>query len=221
MSKVLTVGHLEFSTQKAALEHFRRILNGTPLGQPLVDAADADVRALLARHPEADRKRAGADPVYFFVGGNEYGGRCFYLRRPEGTETDFSFMACIKGKPSKMAEFKAACRTAVVPDILAAKERLLQEQGLVCAVTGETLTLDQVHVDHAPPHPFDEIVQMFIREVRVDPETVDIPLGEDGDTVTRFGDRDVALTFRLFHDLCAHLRLVSKRANLSILRRAA
>lgn len=215
MAKPITIGDMEFKTQKAAVEFFQVLLYKGLFS----DADDAALRALVKRHPEYELKAKGREPVSFFVGSNEYGGRCFYLKRPDGTTTDFSFLTCIKGKPSKMAEFKKACRTAVVQDILNEKSLLLAKHGYVCAVTGEALSPEDVHVDHAPPYEFDDIVRLFIAECGVDVESVDIPLGGDNDHVTRFGDEAVADAFRFHHWMCARLRIVSKRVNLSDLRR--
>ena len=59
-----------------------------------VSAEDAEhLTALVARHPEADEK-IGVGIESFSVRTADYGTRCFWINRTDGTTEKFSFKAC-------------------------------------------------------------------------------------------------------------------------------
>ncbi len=62
-----------------------------------VSADDAQVlRAALARHPDADAK-VGCGITYFSVRSADFGSKCFWLNRTDGTTEKFSYTSCIYG----------------------------------------------------------------------------------------------------------------------------
>ena len=62
-----------------------------------VSAADEEVlRAALALHPEADEK-IGCGVTHFSVRSADFGTKCFWINRPDGTTEKFSYTACIRG----------------------------------------------------------------------------------------------------------------------------
>lgn len=79
---------LGFRTKAAALRHFRAMLHHSiPLDQRLLGE-------LLALHPRAAEK-VGPGVEHFYVAGAAYGSRCFYVKRTDGTRTDFSYLKCL------------------------------------------------------------------------------------------------------------------------------
>jgi hypothetical protein len=53
-----------------------------------------------------------------------------WVRRTDGTDTDFSYIDAVKGQPKSNAqEFYDACRGAVAADLLAAKKRHFETHG--------------------------------------------------------------------------------------------
>jgi hypothetical protein len=186
------------------------ILHSAPLGSPLREEDDCYLREILPHHPDAAEK-IGAGIAHIEVRANGWGGRTFWIVRADGTETDFSFESCLT-PPTPFQELYRACRTAVVPSILAAKNAIFDTTPTVtCPVTGEQITRETAHLDHANPWPFDAIVAAFIKSL-VEPT-------RDGDLETRFRDPAFAERFRHFHDERASLRAVSRWANLSVLKR--
>jgi hypothetical protein len=62
-----------------------------------VSAADEEVlRAALALHPQANEK-IGCGITHFSVRSADFGTKCFWVNRPDGTMEKFSYMACVCG----------------------------------------------------------------------------------------------------------------------------
>lgn len=191
------------------------ILNWSLAGVPLDPDDDAFLRDLIERHPEAAQK-IGAGISHFEVRRNEWNGRTFWLVRVDGTATDFSYVSCLT-PPTPRTDFLKACRTAAVPSVIEAKNRIFDRVPSVnCPVSGEAITRETAHIDHAPPWTFKAISYAFEATL---PELPGVEPTADGETVTRFADPSVADAFRAFHDERAVLRAVSRTANLSILNR--
>ncbi|MCW0001515.1 DCL family protein [Pararhizobium sp. YC-54] len=91
----IVIGGESFGTQAEARERFRSILYKYQLGENL-DAMDAQfMGAALERHPEAAQK-IGAGIQSFEVRAADYGTRCFWVVRLDGTAERFSFNSCYK-----------------------------------------------------------------------------------------------------------------------------
>lgn len=201
--------------KKCYIDRARSILRGRELFEPLACADEDFLAELIARHPDSLLK-VGAGIDHFEVRPDGWGGRCFWIVRVDSTATDFSFLSCLKA-PTPRQDFAAACRHAVVDQVLAFKELAFADTAsLSCPVTGEPVTRETCHIDHAPPWTFDDIVTEFAlgRDLSADVEPT-----ADGCTFTRFRDPATARAFAEFHAERAVLRVVSRRANLSILRR--
>ena len=164
-SKPVRVGNEIFPTKKALTEKIRSVLYATPIGESVAPEHWEFICNLFWLHPDADQKALGEDFPEFVVERNEfYGNQGFYVVRNDGTKDDFSIKVCMDGRPSARSEFLAACRDAVVPDIRIARDRLIKVHGAVCAVSGELLTRETMHVDHAPPWQFEHIVKAYLEE---------------------------------------------------------
>ncbi|EJN06800.1 Protein of unknown function (DUF3223) [Phyllobacterium sp. YR531] len=84
-----------FTTQVEARERFRSILYKYRIGET-IDAADSQfMTSALQRHPEAATK-IGFGIQSFEVRAADYGTRCFWVIRVDGTAEKFSFNACYK-----------------------------------------------------------------------------------------------------------------------------
>jgi hypothetical protein len=202
--------------KKIVSDRARSILNNNELRDPIIADDDLFLRDLISLHPESDKK-VGVGVMYFEVRDNDWGGRTFWIVRKDLSETDFSFLKCLS-EPTPMQNFRSACRRAVVEDILSFKRSMFTPFDVVfCPVTGEDLVWDTAHVDHAPPYTFDAIAREFAA-TRKD-ITDDVEPSHDGDLTTYFKDAETARVFREFHNARAKLRVVSIKANLSILKK--
>lgn len=96
----IVIGGEVFTTQAEARERFRGILYKYRLGET-IDAADAQfMTSALQRHPEAATK-IGSGIQSFQVRAADFGTRCFWVDRVDGTSEKFSFNACYKLASSK------------------------------------------------------------------------------------------------------------------------
>lgn len=212
------VSGIGFPTKASLQEYVKGILNNT--------AGEVDPKylpfltELFERHQDADQKIGVGIKAVRTRLAMPYKTRCFEIERVDGSRTDISYLECLKPSTAKQW-FPAACRTAVADQIQAHKdlEFATADSTFTCPFTGDKLTRENCHVDHAPPWPFDRIVRKFISESW----HIDIPNVRyaDGDNVvvSRFADDKVAAEFAESHRERAVLRVVSKRANLSVLRR--
>src|ERR1051325_5039420 len=113
--EAFVAGHLSFPTQKAALDYVRALVaRYNPEDEIGEGSADfRDVQAFLQRHPEKEQK-VGCGIAAFIVRLDGNGNKMLWLRRTDGTETDFSFYSCVKGKGKTLRqEFAEAARLAV------------------------------------------------------------------------------------------------------------
>jgi hypothetical protein len=145
------------------------------------------------------------------------------VRRVDSSETDFSYIAAVKGTPKSSAqEFYDACRAVVAADLKVAKRKYFRDHGdelghVPCELTDTLITIDQAHIDHAYPT-FGQLVLSF-RAARgwqhdAPPRTLTAPA--DGQTTTTFTDPAIAEAFRQFHHAAAILRIISATRNLAM-----
>lgn len=114
--KTVSIGHLEFSTQKDALAYFKEILNRHIPGQRLAGADLNDITALLFNHPRAvDKVSSGIKAIV--VDNAKHDEKCFHVIRKDDTRDNFSYKKCISGDPSPFTSFSIACRQTVEDDL--------------------------------------------------------------------------------------------------------
>jgi len=230
MAKTIEVGSRSFRTQTSALEHFKKLLHRYQDGQRILDQADHDdLVALIERYDPVleavGEPIKGAGQIAFFERrlntGTGWSSSGFWLVRQDGSETDFSYIDAVKGKPKgRSQDFYGACREAVALDLIQAKKRAFEEyaddQGRVeCELSGKLVTIDEAHLDHAWPY-FSHMVSGF-RAARG--WSKGIPDGivsqpADGQTKATFIEGVVAEAFRSFHHSQAVLRVLAREANL-------
>ena len=219
-----------WKTQTAALAHFKDMLPRHSDNQIVEDRAEHDdLVALLERYDAVitnGPSKIGAGIGIFFRRlnvGEGYSTPGFWVRRTDGTDTDFSYIDAVKGQPKSNAqEFYDACRGAVAVDLLAAKKRHFETYGdsagrVPCDLSDELITFAEAHLDHAYPT-FGHLVVSF-RAARGWQHGV--PAGlltppADAQTTTCFLDASVAEAFRQFHRGAATLRIIARARNLAM-----
>jgi Protein of unknown function (DUF3223) len=210
---------LELSTKTAAAEHFRAMLYRHAIGARVPDPDATELGWLLERHPEF-RDKLGAGVDSFSVRNALYGTRCFEIVRTDGSKTDFSFQSCVDGKrPTSLSEALTALRAEVADDILQKKREWFQahcdaEGTVACAITGERITLDQAHADHAPPRSFGTLAIAFLEARGIDPGASLVTPPADNQYQPRLVDRALADAWKAYHHKLAAIRGVAKGANL-------
>jgi hypothetical protein len=81
------------------------------------------------------------------------------------------------------------------------------------------ITQSEAHVDHAAPDTLYALIDRFVQERGIDPETVALTGSTDGCVGEGFQDADLHRAWVAFHNEHAVLRVVSVYANLGILKR--
>jgi Protein of unknown function (DUF3223) len=217
-------------TQGAALAHFKEMLARYGDEEIVEDHGDhEDLLAVLERYDAVivdGPAKIGAGVDLFFRRqnrGDGYSTPGFWVRRVDGSETDFSYIAAVKGTPkSSGQEFYDACRAAVAADLKAAKRRHFAKHGdeagrVPCELTDALVTIEEAHLDHAYPT-FGQLVLSF-RAARgwqheVPAGTVSLPA--DRQITSTFADPALTEAFRAFHNAAAMLRIVSATRNLAM-----
>jgi hypothetical protein len=220
--RVYDLGGESYSTQADVLERCRRIwASAALLGQRVGGADESFVADLFALHPEAEVKGRGG--VAGFVVDLEPSGRlrCFWVERADGSRVDFSVGKCLRQKPAEREvadRVLLAMREAVRPQVLEARAAL--PVVFRCPVTGDPVSRDGAHIDHAAPGTFAVLVRLWLGVEA---------LGFDGVVLAKatesahwqMGDEAQLGSWVAFHRSRAVLRGVARRANLSVLRRGA
>lgn len=218
-------------TQTAALDHFKAMLHRYGNGAVVEDRTDhEDLLGLIQRFDEAitdGPPKIGAGVECFMrrlnVREGVYATPGFWVRRIDGSETDFSYIHAVKGQPKGRAkEFYDACRAAVQADLQAAKERHFWLHGdddgkVPCDLTEKHITIAEAHIDHAYP----TFNQLVITYRAAKGWGRDIPEGlltrpADAQTHTLFEEPAEAENFRRYHHQVAVLRVIDRGANLSM-----
>lgn len=217
MKKPITVGTRSFASKKEATVATQRVLYSRPIGSHVFGDDLQFLLDLLQMHPEFEEKiGCGIKSIEVEQNGPTRG---FWITRLDGSRTDWSFIACLT-PPTAEKQALAAFRTAIRGQIQNFKDEFFAEREFdLCPITGEKVTRDNCHVDHAPPGLFVDLVDHFVScsglklaEVLVVPTT-------DGATETRLLDAQLDREWREYHAFNAKLRVVSRTANLSFLRR--
>jgi hypothetical protein len=218
------VGNEGFRTKEDALKRIRGILYAYEPGQTVSEDDAQFLLALLQMHQRASDK-IGCGVAAFEVQLNPRIPklRHFVIIRMDGSETDFSFIKCLK-LPSPKNIFRRTCRLAIAEQIIEFKASYYSQHQndlgqIRCPLTGEWIIRTQAHVDHLPPLTFDTLVEDFITSRALNIDTVQITESEQGDIGTIFADSALAADWMAYHKEHACLRVVSAFANLSVVTR--
>ena len=203
-------------TTKENEEYCKRILNDFDGIVP--ERCMDGLYEIFKSHPHWEEKE-GCGIHHFEVRRGLYGEKCFYIVRVDGTSTDISYRKALHSYPTKRADIVKACRTVISPVIENLRNQI--KLPFTCPITGEVITdKSDVHIDHYDLT-FKELFDLWIKDKDID--EVYKSIGEcrkDGCVEVYFNDPMLAMDFYEFHNPHTHLRAVSKRANLSVLRKS-
>jgi hypothetical protein len=201
--------------KKLATARCQQIIAATADGEIITGEVTEFLAWLVERHPGAAAK-IGCGVAAFTVRRTELHTRCFYVLRLDGTTTDFSFKSCISA-PAPVTRVRAAMRRSVAAQIIEFKHEAVTIAPLVCAVTGVSLTWTEAHVDHAPPV-FTALADEWAG-LRGGYSAIQLVSRVDGQAGRVLSEADAA-SWAEFHQEHATLRIVSRLANLSLLKRS-
>lgn len=209
MAKI-QIGNRVFVSKEAAQEYFKE-MQGRWLGYtPIVGEDSEMLHDLITLHKWASEK-IGVGIRYFSVRLNKpWDTKSFWITRVDDTETDFSYIKCLSQPTNwKLADLKQACRESIVPDILLFRDTHIS---LPCPITGVILTPTNSHVHHDYPA-FNEIFKLWLEETGTSEDDWELCGYEDGATKKVFKNKADALSFAMFHNNHARLRLLSIEAH--------
>lgn len=211
------VNGLEFSSKEALQDEIKRILYKYE-PDSILDRTDTDFMCdVLFMHPHADEKiGAGIQNIGIQINPTYRNTRNFVVYRTDGTSTDFSYNKCLR-PPTQRALFIQACRQSITPGILAMRQAYFKQTvNPVCPITGEFLTPENCHVDHAYPDTFRNLLERFIKHYQVDIDRVALERGGDNSASIRIADKSLEATWIDFHWHFARVRVISAEANMAI-----
>jgi hypothetical protein len=210
--------NLVHHTRKELKEKCREILNKYPKGTYISDIDDFEFMCnIFERHPEAETK-IGCGIRKIIIGTDSYKGKCFYIQRNDLSQTDISFLKSIDGKPTKISDIKSACRSAVESIIIKFRQENVCYGISTCSITGQILTKDNTHIDHYDLT-FAELFEKWIKNQNIDYLYSKINPTTDNECKTYFTDEKIIKEFAEFHNNNTHLRAVTKKVNMILLRK--
>lgn len=92
----ITLGPMHFANKGDAATYLRAMLYRYDVGDKVGADDEVILRAALGRHPEAKAK-IGSGITHFSVRTADFGTRCFWVDRTDGTTEKFSHKECIYG----------------------------------------------------------------------------------------------------------------------------
>lgn len=93
-AKPITLGTMKFAKRKDAVKYLTEMLHSYDVGDRVNDNDAIILRAALEHHPDAATK-IGCGITHFSVRTADYGTKCFWVNRPDGTTEKFSITASI------------------------------------------------------------------------------------------------------------------------------
>jgi len=150
---------------------------------------------------------------------NQWKTKSFLIHRKDNSYTDISFVIAVKGIGDFMdRRLRGACRTSIRPIIHEIRDKVIFNVDR-CPFTSEILTKENTHIDHYDMT-FNQLYKLWMQ--KQDPIKLLMSLNDNKkDNVVHdyFTDDEIIKDFIDFHNQHTHLRAVSKKANLSILKK--
>jgi len=170
---------------------------------------------IFEQHQDWDIKQ-GIGINYITVKKADFGTRCFYIYRLDGTSTDISYLKSITN-PSKIQVIYTACRNSIIDLIDDFRNRNVIFGKSICPFTNEVLYKHNTHIDHYDLK-FKDLIDEWLKDRDIDALYKNTNPTKDNSTLTLFESDKITKDFIKFHNNNTHLRFVSRFANLSILR---
>lgn len=226
MPREIDIGSRIFPTQTSALEYFREVLHSYNDGDRIDNPEHhADLVGLIERYDlvleEAGEPVKGDGQISHFERrlntGTGWSTSSFWVVREDGTETDFSYDAAVRGESrGRAGDFYDACREAVALDLISFKKGVFEKSAdsdgrVACAKTGRLVTFEEARLSHDRPY-FGQIVKEFRVAKEWSTEIPDDIITEpaDSQTTTTFVNKELAEEFKIYHNDRAALRIISR-----------
>ena len=219
MAVPIEVGPFLFKTKKELTAYCREVLGHFAPGERIDDENAEFLHCLLQRHRSYPEKIGGGIAHFTVEENPQWGGKCFWLWRLNGTNSDFSFHECVT-QSGPWQEVMSALRRQIVCQVLDFKTAWFSTnpEG-VCPLTGEFMTRGSCHVDHVAPLTFLNLAIGFMASKKLTAEQIPISGKGDGQSRLFISDSILANEWEQYHKQNAILRILSPRGNTSIARK--
>lgn len=209
---------MDFKSKKEIIEHVRVIMKNNNNNVFLNDMDSNFMFDLLQWHEEFDEKSGVGIDKFFIMDNEQYTNtRTFRILRFDGSTTHFSFMACLNNKTKKHRVIKAF-RYHIESQIKDFKTEFFNNNSLVfCEFTKERLYSYACHVDHIKPKTFKKLMSDFMQNESLSFDNIDLLDSKDKYN-EEFKNKELINKWFDYHKNNAELRVVSAKANLTILR---
>lgn len=88
------IGDMKFAKKGDALDHLKSILNSYSPEELVSPVDEIFLLEALKKHPEVSEK-FGVGIAHLFVRRADYGTKCFWIKRTDGSEERFSYKSCV------------------------------------------------------------------------------------------------------------------------------
>ena len=204
-----TLAGINYKTKVSVEQKAKDILAASQVGKPILGADFEFIKDLIAFHPEASIKTGSGIKAIVTRKNPPYYTKGFFIIRTDGTAQEFSYKKCLNGEYSTQQQFNKAARSAIAPFIQNYKRTIFSAHA-VCPMTGKLLSVDNCHIDHAPPYTFSKIISDFIDQHRIDISNIKYL---DDPITYHFADKRLESNFIQFHNERAVLRAVDSDWN--------
>lgn len=96
----ISIGPMHFKKKGDAVQYLKEMLKSYNLGDRVKAEDAAILRAALEYHPDAESK-IGCGIAHFSVRTADFGTKCFWINRSDGTTEKFSISSTIYSKKTK------------------------------------------------------------------------------------------------------------------------
>lgn len=90
----IEISGIYFSKKGEALDYLKEMLNKYLLEERVSEEDTAFLSAALLKHPDA-KEKIGSGVSHFFVRSADYGTKCFWVERRDGSQERFSYKSCV------------------------------------------------------------------------------------------------------------------------------
>lgn len=220
MRKILA--GIEFRTLESIVNHARIIKEKYKDGEKITGPDDTFLREFIALHPKSSEKIGCGIESFEVQTENHFHTRHFCLTRTDGKKDSFSHnRITLKPQNEKRKKALEALRHAISSQIIEFRNQNFFPGKTVCPFTNEVISTQNIHIDHAAPQTFAALVDDWMELEKISFEEIEVKTCSVG---TDWHPPEIAkpeqrLSWQRYHSIHAHLRILSKTANLSHARR--
>ncbi len=198
-------------TKTEKIKRCQDILKKYPIGAT-IDSNDFDYMiSIFEGHTEWQKKKGNG--IKYIIIEYIYGNKYFKIQRHDGSATDISFRHSITNRTS-IHKIKMACRSAIKNIIINYRENNVMYGLTKCAISGEILTKENIHVDHYDLS-FNDVVMGWLKFWDMKYLESKLNDTEDNNIETYFIDKKIISDFIEYHNKNTHLRAVTQKVNLT------